>query len=104
LQNDVTVLLANKQEMNAGKITQMRLILGGENTITLKDSSSFDLKVPSGMQTGIKLNINEEIRNDYDLAVLIDFDAEKSIVETGLNTYLLQPVIDVKSVTQTEIK
>lgn len=97
LQNDVTVVLAGDSTLPLGKINQMRLLLGPDNYVVI-DSVKYDLKVPSGMQTGIKMNLNTEIKTNSDVEVLIDFDAGKSVVVLGNGTYSLKPVIKVESV------
>lgn len=100
LQNDVTVTLAQNEEVPLGEINQMRLILGSNNSLVLSDSSVHYLKVPSGEETGIKININQEIKYKNELEVVIDFDAHESVVEKGNGEYNLKPVIKLKSVIQ----
>ncbi len=100
LQNDVTVTLADNEKVPLGEIDQMRLMLGSNNSLILSDTSLHDLKVPSGEQTGIKININQEIQYKDELEVVIDFDADKSIVDKGNGEYNLKPVIKLKSVIQ----
>ena len=93
LTGGVTVVLAEEAELPVGKITQMRLLLGTNNSIMLTDSSTFALEVPSGQQSGFKINVNEEIEEDQEYEFLIDFDASQSIVVTGNGKYQLKPVI-----------
>lgn len=94
LQNGVTTVIANKNDLLVGTINQMRLILGTNNTVVL-DSSVFKLNMSSQYETGIKLNVNTEINADNDAEILIDFDAEKSIVVEGNGSFKLKPVITV---------
>jgi hypothetical protein len=102
LQNNVTVALANNEKVPTGNILQMRLILGSNNSITLLDGSVHSMKVPSGSETGLKVNINRDIHsNDY-LEVVLDFDANASIVLEGNGEYSLKPVLRVKSINQLE--
>src|SRR5438105_5045057 len=54
LQNGIDTSLVNSTSLAAGKITQMRLILGTKNTVMV-DSVVYPLTVPSGTETGIKL-------------------------------------------------
>lgn len=103
LQNDVSVLLATEQELQAGAVNQMRIILGTNNEVMLTDSSTTELTVNSAINTGLKLNVNSEIRAGAKTEILIDFDADKSIVSTGENSFLLKPVITVESVSYTEL-
>ncbi len=79
-------------EIPTGTVQQMRLKLGPNSTIVV-DGQSYPLSTPSGQQSGIKLNLNQEFvaGNAYD--VWIDFDAAKSILQTGNGQYKLKPVI-----------
>jgi len=85
-------ILANA-ELEAGTYKQIRLILDNKNTVVI-DGESFDLFVPSGVQTGVKLNIDAEIREGIEYTLLLDFDANRSVVKQGgTSQYNLQPVI-----------
>lgn len=86
-------------ELPAGHISQLRLILGSNNSIVL-NGISYPLATPSAQQSGLKLNINAELLTGIDYKLWIDFDANKSIVQTGSNSYILKPVI--KTFTQAE--
>lgn len=96
LQDSVTALLATGTNLRVGKVTQMRLLLGSNNTIVIDSVGTYPLVVPSGQQSGIKIKINENIPVNRDLMITLDFDAEKSIVKTGNDKYMLKPVIFVK--------
>ncbi len=90
--NDMDTLLASA-ELPAGKISQMRLILGDDNRIK-EDGEYHDLKTPSGQQSGIKLNIHAVLEEDITYDLWIDFDACRSIVKAGHSgIYILKPVI-----------
>ena len=82
------------ESIPTGFISQVRLVLGENNTIMV-DSVLYDLKTPSAQQSGLKLNIHEEIVGGESYAYVIDFVVEKSIVETGNGKYILKPVIRV---------
>ena len=80
--------------LHAGsKIHQVRLILGDKNTLTLQDGTIVPLKVPSGKTSGLKINVQSTIPTINDYYVIIDFDAEKSIINKGNCEYSLKPVI-----------
>lgn len=91
--NGKDTLLVDDQ-LPSGYMSQIRLILGEENTVMI-DSVLFDLKTPSAQQSGLKLNVHEEIVAGEAYAYVIDFVVEKSIVETGNGKYILKPVIKV---------
>lgn len=79
-------------DMPVGKISQIRLILGDNNTVVV-DSISFPLTTPSAQQSGLKLNVHMDIQPNVSYTILLDFDAAKSIVLTGNGKYILKPLI-----------
>ncbi len=91
LVNDKDTLLANA-DIPSGKIHQMRLILGTENFVKV-NNQMIKLETPSAQQSGLKLNIQQNISNGITYKILLDFDVAKSIVKTGNNKYILKPVI-----------
>jgi hypothetical protein len=95
LTNGKDVLLASA-ELPAGQISQIRLKLGNNNTLVLKDGSQVNLTTPSGQTSGLKLQVNQELKSDVTYQMLLDFDAAKSIVPRGsTGQYNLKPVIRV---------
>ncbi len=59
------------------------------------DSVLHELKTPSAQQSGLKINVHADISNVDVFNLLIDFDAEESVVEQGNGGYILKPVIKV---------
>lgn len=100
LTNGATELLGSA-ELPVGTYQQIRLILGSEGHSVVVDGQEYDMKVPSGEQTGVKLNVNAEIEPNITYTLLLDFDAARSVVERGNNQageeYLLKPVIKATS-------
>lgn len=92
LQDGITDTLVDESEIPVGYITQMRLVLGDENTIMV-DSTIYELDTPSGQSSGLKFKVNGEIKSGKTYDLLFDFDAEKSIVEKGNDSYSLKPVL-----------
>lgn len=86
-----------EQELEAGTYHQIRLILSQDGHNIVVDGEEHDLKVPSGAQTGIKLEVDAEIEPGITYVLLLDFDVSKSVVKAGMNNpaldYLLKPVI-----------
>lgn len=78
----------------SGKIHQIRLILGNNNTVVI-DSVSYPLATPSAQQSGLKLQVHRDLLPGVAYALLLDFDAHQSVVETGNGNYNLKPVIRV---------
>ncbi len=91
LTNGLDTLLATA-ELPAGRISQIRLILGNNNTIKVADVVN-PLATPSAQQSGLKLNIQAELKEGVTYTILLDFDAARSIVKSGNGSYSLKPVI-----------
>ena len=89
--NGMDTLLAS-DELPAGHISQMRLVLGADNQVKV-DGGYHPLKTPSGQQSGLKLNIHTDLQENIEYDIWIDFDACRSIVRTGNGKYILKPVI-----------
>jgi hypothetical protein len=92
LQNGIDTSLVNTTQLAAGTITQMRLILGTNNTLMDSSNVVYNLTVPGGSETGIKLVGNITVNPNQTLVVKLDFNANASIVQSG-TTYQLKPVI-----------
>lgn len=93
LRNGASVILGSSS-LDPGTYTQIRLIIGtGSNVVV--DGNTYPLVIPSGAQTGIKLNHQFEIQSGVVYELILDFDAGRSIVLTGNDQYLLKPVIRV---------
>ena len=91
LNNGVDVLLGNAV-LPVGQISQIRLILGEDNTINV-NGEIHPLDTPSAQQSGLKINVHYEFEPGMVYKVWLDFDAGKSIVERGNGTYGLKPVL-----------
>lgn len=79
-------------ELPAGKVSQMRLVLGTNNKI-VKDGQEYMLDTPSALQSGLKFNIHAELVEGVTYKLWIDFDAARSIVAKGNGGFSLKPVI-----------
>ncbi|RDV17161.1 DUF4382 domain-containing protein [Pontibacter diazotrophicus] len=90
--NGKDTLLASST-LPASRISQIRLILGQNNSLKLKDGTVTPLVTPSGQQSGVKLQINADLESDVTYVLLLDFDAAKSIVPRGNGQYNLKPVV-----------
>ena len=110
LVNGVTETLG-QNELAVGIYKQIRLIIGeipeSENNIfgvahpfanyvILADGSDKPLKIPSGINTGIKLVHHFNVNEDQVVELLLDFDACRSVVRAGKSgKYILKPTIKV---------
>lgn len=98
-------------ELEAGHYTQLRLLIGATpddstnifgtphpyaNYIIDEDDTAHALKVPSGMQSGIKLVSGFNIEPGQRTELILDFDAAKSVVKAGNSgKWILKPTIKV---------
>ena len=81
----------------SGKLSQVRLILGTNNSVMV-DGVVYPLSTPSAMQSGLKLNVHSTLTPNVAYNLLLDFDANESIVIKGNGEYQLKPVIKTVSV------
>ncbi|MDR9455864.1 MAG: DUF4382 domain-containing protein [Salegentibacter sp.] len=99
LTGGMTQLLADS-EIPAGFVSQMRLVLGPDNFVEI-DGDLIPLATPSAEQSGLKLNLNQELEAGEHYEFLLDFDVEESIVETGNGGLILKPVIRLSAYADT---
>ncbi len=81
-------------KLPAGHYTQIRLKLGPGSNVVVGGVAS-PLKVPSGLQTGLKLIGEFDVPPNGLLDVALDFDAARSVILTGAGTYMLKPTVKV---------
>ena len=95
LQGGVSATIAS-QALPAGHYSQLRLALGSRNSLTLADGSNVPLQIPSGMQSGLKLQLDLSTKVDSVQDVFIDFDVAESLhvqMNRHLSRYMLRPVL-----------
>lgn len=81
-------------ELPGGKISQIRLKLGDDNTVKV-DDVIHPLTTPSAQQSGLKLQVHQVLSKGVTYKITLDFEAGKSVVKTGAGAYILKPVIRV---------
>jgi uncharacterized protein DUF4382/carboxypeptidase family protein len=97
LQNGVFTTIG-EASLPAGTYTQIRLKLGpGSNVVV--DGTTLPLKVPSGMQSGLKLIGTFNVPPGGTTDVGLDFDASRSLHETGSGQWMLKPVVKAFTMT-----
>ena len=109
LQNGTTVLLADVP-LPVGAINQIRLHVV-DSSITLTDGRTFDLEIPSGDQSGIKIfpDRDIEISSDFTTRVLLDFDVSQSFLPIpasprqveNIQSFHFRPTIHVATLGET---
>ena len=93
LVNDHDTLLADA-EISAGRLHQIRLVLGTENYVKIEGNPDLiKLETPSAQQSGLKLNVQMDVQEGILYKITLDFDVARSIVQTGNKKYILKPVI-----------
>jgi hypothetical protein len=93
LANGKDTLLA-VDTIESGKLSQIRLILGTNNTVKV-NGLTLPMTTPSAQQSGLKLSVNKTLEPGVLYDLILDFDVARSIVVTGNNTIILKPVIRV---------
>jgi hypothetical protein len=91
--NGLNTIIA-KGDFDAGTISQIRLILGANNTVIV-DGIVYALSTPGDMQSGLKLKVDKKFEPGVSYTILLDFDANQSIVSQGKGDYQLKPVIRI---------
>jgi hypothetical protein len=101
LSNGTTALLA-EMEIPSGIYPEIRLHVTDAG-ILLKDGNAFNLKVPGGEESGLKIILNPslEMEEGAFVEVLLDFDVSRSFVMRGnmkhgagkVNGFIFKPVV-----------
>src|SRR5512138_2051814 len=90
--NGNTLLLISDTSLAPCTMSELRLILGTNNTVVV-DGISYELKTPSGQTSGYKIKMDPQAMvpgGSYRL--VIDFDVNESVHQTGNGKYMLKPV------------
>jgi len=84
--------LLGQTDLDSGRIEQIRLILGPNNYVKV-NGQTYTLETPSSQQSGLKINLHQDVSAGVLYKLLLDFDVARSIVKTGNGKYMLKPVI-----------
>lgn len=102
LRNGVLLPMQDFELPEGVVITGIRLLLEGDNNHAIKKNDErCEMQTPSGQQSGIKILLSEPftIEEGKDYSMVMDFDAEKSVVIKGTGECLLKPVLKMLAVT-----
>ena len=109
LQNGVTELLVD-EEVPTGDLDQIRLIISSAQ-VTLTDTRVFNLVVPSGESSGLKVFVNPAVPivDDLTTELLLDFDVSESFEAvpaspaqaSEISEFHFHPVLRVSNVSET---
>lgn len=89
--NTFDTLIANA-DVPSGNLKQIRLTLGTSNTLVVNGVNK-NLTIPSGGQSGLKINIDVNIPANSLVEHWIDFEASASIIQLGNGNYQMIPVL-----------
>ena len=93
LQNSDTMI--SNAIMLSDSLKEIRLVLGDNNSIMV-DSVLHDLDIPSGQSSGLKFKFAQPVYLSGFDTLMVNFDADASVHQTGNGSYKLQPVIHVE--------
>ena len=91
--------LLENEEIDAGEYSQIRLLVDTEGdldtVIVLDGGATFELTIPSGAQTGLKLVSGFTATAGGEVNFTLDFDLRKSVTLTGNGEFKLRPTIRI---------
>jgi len=92
-------LLLTDELIPAGMLKQIRLVLSDNNTLKIEgEEGLIPLNTPSAQQSGLKLNLDEELEGGFTYTFILDWVVQESIVKAGNSgNYNLKPVIKVNA-------
>ena len=93
LQNGIDALVASAM-ISLEEIRQVRLVLGDDNTVVV-DGVEHPLTIPSGSQSGLKIQVCLDLTGMPQYDLILDFDAAESVHQIGNGQYKMRPVIRV---------
>lgn len=108
--NGESALLIDGEEVPAGEYEWLRIYFEEEASfVMLDDGGVYPLFIPSGAQTGYKLNSGFTVPVNDSVAYMLDFDLRKSLrLPPGLGgpngedrTYLLRPTVRIMNAEET---
>lgn len=100
LQGGLRDYLLQDQALAPGEYTQIRLMVNAEADGVLDsyieiDGAQYELRVPSGSETGLKLNTPFTVAAGQDVDFTVDFDLRKSVHQPQgqAGVYILRPTL-----------
>lgn len=92
-QGEDSVLLLDNQQLESGDYQWLRLALNLADSYIEIDGNRHSLEIPSGAQTGLKLNRGFTIGAGSSSNFTIEFDLRKSVHQEGTGDYKLRPTL-----------
>lgn len=91
LNNGNSVLLASRN-LEDNVVDQIKITLGTNSTVVV-DGTSYPLSFSTSDDDGLTLNVDQTLNAEGSNEILLDFDANASVVSTGTNAYKIVPTI-----------
>lgn len=91
LNNGTSILLASRN-LEDSVVDQIKITLGTNSTVVV-DGETYPLTFSNADGGGLTLNVNQTLNAEGSNEILLDFDANASVVATGSNTYKIVPTI-----------
>lgn len=85
--------IVDNQILPAGQVEWIRLKVNETNSHITINGEQYGLRIPSGSQSGLKLNRPITIAENGIATFTIDFDLRKSVHERQGNNYMLRPTL-----------
>jgi hypothetical protein len=95
--------LLNGYTLPAGHYSWIRLMVdtaGVLDSYIVISGANYELTIPSGSETGLKLNRGFTVPDGGSASFTIDFDLRKSVHMANMNTYELRPTLRIVDNTQ----
>jgi hypothetical protein len=100
LSNGADSLLCS-QNLPVGNISQLKLVLGTNNKVILKDGSVKPLYLLASQLSALKIKIDADLNSDYPYELYLDVDIARSIRVDNAGTYFFFPSIRTYTETTT---
>ncbi len=88
-------MLLGETDVPEGYYGQLRLVLGGNNEVVV-NGETHSLRVPSGQQSGYKVQYEGRLHSGEIMDLTLAFDAERSVHVTGNGQFMLRPVMKLR--------
>lgn len=91
LSNGADILLASRN-LEDDEVSKIKITLGNNNSVVV-DGQSYPLTLSAADEAGLTINVNQTLDANANNEILLDFDANSSVVATSATTYKIDPVI-----------
>lgn len=92
-QGEDSIVLLDNHTVESGDYNWMRLIIELSESYIEVNNTVYSLDIPSGLQTGLKLNRPFTIGAGTTTDLTLDFELRKSVHLTGAGAYMLRPTV-----------